>query len=280
MNRLFLLSLFVITSCTNFPLIDKFSNCSFPSNNPYPGGMINYTLEDNEIDQKKKLEIEDLKYEICGSSVNPVSLIIPIPLSYQKNHIKIIQSNELIASIKIENKMYRASRIVIENQNLVTPPEYMQERINKEYLKGVKLKNIYTPGEKTSKEMILPLEGIKSSEFGVRRFINGQPRNRHTGLDLAADEGVSIVVPLKGKVILADNFFYKGNVIYIDHGNGLITSYSHLSKKLVVEGQSVSKGERLGLVGSTGRVTGPHLHWEVYFLGIPINPEIFVKQGS
>ena len=85
---------------------------------------------------------------------------------------------------------------------------------------------------------------------------------------------------MKGKVILADNFFYKGNVIYIDHGNGLITSYSHLSKKLVAEGQSVSKGERLGLVGSTGRVTGPHLHWEVYFLGIPINPEIFVKQGS
>lgn len=242
--------------------------------------MINYTLEDNEIDQKKKLEIEDLNYEICGSNVNPVSLIIPIPLSYQKNQIKIIQSNELIASIKIENKMYRESRIVIENQNLVTPPKYMQERINKEYLKGVKLKNIYTPGEKTSKEMILPLEGIKSSEFGVRRFINGQPRNRHTGLDLAADEGVSIVVPLKGKVILADSFFYKGNVIYIDHGNGLITSYSHLSKKLVVEGQSVSKGERLGLVGSTGRVTGPHLHWEVYFLGIPINPEIFVKQGS
>ena len=79
-------------------------------------------------------------------------------------------------------------------------------------------------------------------------------------------------------MILADNFFYKGNVIYIDHGNGLITSYSHLSKKMVTLGQSVSKGQTLGLVGSTGRVTGPHLHWEVFFLGIPVNPEIFVKE--
>ena len=241
-----------------------------------------YNLKELEKKKKKnliKLEKEELKYEVCRNDESSINLLIPIPLSFQKDQIKIIQSKELIASVAIENKIYRESRIVIENQDLVTPPEFFKERIKKEYSKGINLKNILTLKKKTSKEMILPLKGLRSSEFGVRRFINGQPRNRHTGLDLAADEGVSIVVPLKGKVILADSFFYKGNVIYIDHGNGLITSYSHLSKKLVAEGQSVSKGERLGLVGSTGRVTGPHLHWEVYFLGIPINPEIG-RQGD
>ena len=280
MNRLSVFIIFILTSCSNLPLLDKPSHCSFPAHNPYPGGMINFTINNIEIDEQIKLEKEELKYEVCRNDDSSINLLIPIPLSFQKDQIKIIQSKELIASVAIENKIYRESRIVIENQDLVTPPEFFKERIKKEYSKGINLKNILTIKKKTSKEMILPLKGLRSSEFGVRRYINGQPRNRHTGMDIAADEGVSIIAPLEGKVILADNFFYKGNVIYIDHGNGLITSYSHLSKKFVREGQLVIKGEKLGLVGSTGRVTGPHLHWEVYFLGVPINPEIFVKQGS
>tara|TARA_B100000214_G_C23812932_1_gene555856 strand:- start:475 stop:855 length:381 start_codon:yes stop_codon:yes gene_type:complete len=121
-----------------------------------------------------------------------------------------------------------------------------------------------------------PLDGITSSEFGVKRYINNEPRNRHIGLDIANKEGTPITAPLSGKIILSDNFFYKGNVIYIDHGGGLVTSYSHLSYKEAKLNQRISKGDILGYVGSTGRVTGPHLHWEVYYLGIPVNPEIFL----
>ena len=96
-------------------------------------------------------------------------------------------------------------------------------------------------------------------------------------MDIAANEGEPIRAPLDGKVILIGNFFYKGNIIYLDHGNGLVSSYSHMSEEAVVMNQSLIAGEVLGYVGSTGRVTGPHLHWEVYFLGIPINPEIFIN---
>ena len=96
-------------------------------------------------------------------------------------------------------------------------------------------------------------------------------------MDIAANEGEPIRAPLGGKVILIGNFFYKGNVIYLDHGNGLVSSYSHMSEEAVVMNQSLTAGEVLGYVGSTGRVTGPHFHWEVYFLGIPINPEIFIN---
>ena len=125
--------------------------------------------------------------------------------------------------------------------------------------------------------MTLPVNGIISSEFGVRRFINGLPRNRHIGLDIAATEGTAVYSPSKGKVILTGDFFYKGNVIYLDHGNGLISSFSHLNSISVEQDQIIQAGEILGYVGSTGRVTGPHLHWEVSLMGVPINPEIFLK---
>ena len=96
-------------------------------------------------------------------------------------------------------------------------------------------------------------------------------------MDIAANEGEPISTPLDGKVILIGNFFYKGNVVYLDHGNGLVSSYSHMSKEAVVMNQSLIAGEVLGYGGSTRRVTGPHLQWDVYFLGIPINPEIFIN---
>ena len=278
MNKFFLFFIVLITSCTNLPLIEKASYCSFPAHKPYPGGMVNYRFMDSDIDLEKKLIAEGLKYEVCRDNSSSINLLIPIPLSFDKEQLKISLSDELISSIDIENRFYRESRITIKNQDLVKPPDSMQKRIKEEYIKGIALKNIFTDQNLKGREMVIPVTGIKSSEFGVRRYINGQPRNRHTGLDIAADEGVSVIAPLSGIVILADNFFYKGNVIYIDHGNGLITSYSHLSKKIVTLGQSVSKGQKLGFVGSTGRVTGPHLHWEVFFLGIPVNPEIFVKE--
>ena len=278
MNKFFLFFIVLITACTNLPLTEKVSYCSFPAHKPYPGGMVNYRFMDFDIDLDEELAAEGLKYEVCRENSSSVNLLIPIPLSFEKEYLKISLSNKLISSIDIENKFYRESRITINNQDMVKPPVSMQERIKEEYIKGIALKNVFTDQNLKLREMIMPVTGLKSSEFGVRRYINGQPRNRHTGLDIAANEGVSVIAPLSGIVILADNFFYKGNVIYIDHGNGLITSYSHLNKKIVTLGQSVSKGQTLGFVGSTGRVTGPHLHWEVFFLGIPVNPEIFIKE--
>ena len=122
MNRLSVFIIFILTSCSNLPLSDKPSHCSFPAHNPYPGGMINFTVNNIEIDEQIKLEKEELKYEICRNDDSSINLLIPIPLSFQKDQIKIIQSEEFIASVAIENKIYRESRIVIKNQDLVTPP--------------------------------------------------------------------------------------------------------------------------------------------------------------
>ena len=277
-NNSFLFLVFLISSCANLPTNEVSKNCLFPVNNNYPGGLINHTLENSYKDLENKLRVGDLKFFVCRSDDSSLNILAPIPLSYKENLIKLTFQDKLISSIDIEDKFYRESRIEIENRDLVSPPSSMQDRIREEYQQGVIAKNTYTQVGLTQATMSLPLIGITSSEFGVRRFINGQPRNRHIGLDIAADEGTPIKAPMKGKVILSGNFFYKGNVVYIDHGDGLVSSYSHLSKKAVNLNQKVSKGEVLGYVGSTGRVTGPHLHWEVFFLGIPINPEIFISK--
>ena len=275
--RFLICLIFLTTSCTNLSLSKSLSVCSFPQSFPYPGGMVNYSITFNELSLEQDLRVEGLKSIICSGKDNSKNLLIPIPLSFEGDQIEILLSNQLVSTIEIKQQDYRESRITIKNQNLVNPPASMQKRIRKEYAEGVSAKNTFNRKLGNSREMILPLEGIVSSEYGVKRFINGLPRNRHVGLDIASDEGQPVFAPLSGKVILVDNFFYKGNVVYIDHGNGLVSSYSHLSKSLVSLNQSISTGEELGLVGSTGRVTGPHLHWEVYFLGIPLNPEIFIK---
>ena len=277
-NNSFLFLVFLISSCANLPTNEVSKNCLFPVNNNYPGGLINHTLENSYQDLENKLRVGDLKFFVCRSDDSSLNILAPIPLSYKENLIKLTFQDKLISSIDIEDKFYRESRIEIQNRDLVSPPSSMQDRIREEYQQGVIAKNTYTQVGLTQATMSLPLIGITSSEFGVRRFINGQPRNRHIGLDIAADEGTPIKAPMKGRVILSGDFFYKGNVIYIDHGDGLVSSYSHLSNKVINLNQIVSKGEILGYVGSTGRVTGPHLHWEVFFLGIPINPEIFISK--
>ena len=275
-NKFATLFLVVITSCANLPSSNTSFNCLFPEDNSYAGGLINISFRSKEPDLKNKLKFEDLKFSICRPDDLNVVILAPVPLSYTKKEVKLTLSNQLIAEIDLKDKFYRESRIEIKNQDFVSPPSTMQERIRNEYLQGQIAKNTYTQRVLKEFNMDKPLDGITSSEFGVKRYINNEPRNRHIGLDIANKEGTPITAPLSGKIILSDNFFYKGNVIYIDHGGGLVTSYSHLSYKEAKLNQRISKGDILGYVGSTGRVTGPHLHWEVYYLGIPVNPEVFL----
>ena len=254
-------------------------NCSYPLHSPYPGGVLNVQIDGALFDANKEdITVGQSPYMVCRAGFKNVNLISPIPLSSKKNQLDVLLNNNVIKSIPLINKEYRESRIAITNNDMVSPPKKMLPRIKLEASIIKAAKNINSFSNYFVLPMKMPTKGIESSEFGVRRFINGTPRNRHTGLDIAAPEGTDVYAPLDGKVLLSEEFFYRGNIIYIDHGNGLITSYSHLSKKIVTIGQSVSKGQTLGLVGSTGRVTGPHLHWEVFFLGIPVNPEIFVKE--
>jgi murein DD-endopeptidase MepM/ murein hydrolase activator NlpD len=118
-----------------------------------------------------------------------------------------------------------------------------------------------------------PVAGPKPGEgFGSRRIINGQPRMPHTGVDFAADRGTPIVASNRGKVALLGDFFFAGRLVVLDHGLGLYTLYFHLDGVTVTEGQIVERGQTLGTVGTTGRSTGPHLHFAAQLGRARINP--------
>ena len=117
-----------------------------------------------------------------------------------------------------------------------------------------------------------PRTSAITSEFGSGRLFNGRMTSRHLGVDFRGAEGEPILAANRGVVALVDNFFLAGNVVYIDHGGGLVTAYFHLSKPLVSVGDTVARGQVIGLVGATGRVTGPHLHWAARYGAITVNP--------
>ena len=123
------------------------------------------------------------------------------------------------------------------------------------------------------------INSIITSGYGKQRFINEQRRNPHLALDLDGELGDPVVAPLKAKVILTGDFFYTGNTIFLEHGNGLYTTYAHLSEISVEVGETVQQGSIIGLIGATGRVTGPHLHWTVYYDDNAVNPTALIKDG-
>ena len=177
---------------------------------------------------------------------------------------------------EVADKSYRTQRLTIKNDRQVNPKPEDVRRIEQEQERSNAALSKFTEMSVPSLSLAAPVQGVRSDSFGSRRIFNGQPRNPHSGMDIAAPKGTPIHSPAAGKVLEVGNFFFNGNTVYIDHGYGLVTMYCHLDSIAVKAGDTVASGELIGKVGATGRVTGPHLHWGVALNRAMVDPELFL----
>ena len=177
----------------------------------------------------------------------------------------------------VEALIYRryTANWVAPDDRKVNPYASDMDRILAEKKRKQKARGIYTETS-VDIDFILPVVGINTGSYGRRRVFNGQPKRPHSGMDIAVDTGTPVLAPSAGRVIEKGDFFFSGNMIYIDHGQGLISMFAHLSEIDVAIGDQVKKGQAVGKVGATGRVTGPHLHWSLGLNGNWIDPALFL----
>ena len=178
--------------------------------------------------------------------------------------------------VKVSEYAYEEQRLTVKNQSYVTPDQAQLDRIGSERKILDAALNNFRDVPVDNMALIAPVDGRRSSSFGLRRFFNDQPRSPHKGMDIAAGKGTPIAAPLAGVVTTTGDFFFNGNTVIIDHGQGFVTMYCHLSEIGVEKGQIVSTGDTIGMVGATGRVTGPHLHFGTYLNGTAVDPAILI----
>ena len=206
-----------------------------------------------------------------------VGLPLDLPIQTQ---VLIVTEQQASGEIKFEvkDKKYREQRITVNNSRHVNPLPDDMTRITRE----LELQNTayrqFSANVPSNVLLDAPVKGPISSPFGLKRFFNGEPRAPHSGLDFAVPTGTPVVAPAAGKVILTGDYFFNGNTVFLDHGQGLITMYCHLSVINVNVGDALARGQVLGKVGATGRVTGAHLHWNVSLNDARVDPAIFIGQ--
>jgi murein DD-endopeptidase MepM/ murein hydrolase activator NlpD len=169
-------------------------------------------------------------------------------------------------------RQYEIQRVNGLPQNTVTPPKEDEARIARE------AENIYlarltnSVGTDFMAGFDWPAPGIESGTFGSQRIDNGVPMSPHFGVDMAAPVGTPIHAPAAGTVAISDDYYLDGGFTLIDHGQGVSTCYLHQSRRLVKPGDAVKRGQLIGLIGQTGRATGPHLHWELNWFEVKLDP--------
>ena len=178
---------------------------------------------------------------------------------------------------RVVAKAYPEQRLTIENQRMVDPLPADLERIRDERRRQLEKYDLFTNRELDIVPFAKPVEGVTSSPFGRRRILNGQPKSPHSGLDIAAVTGTPIRAPAPGRVVLTGDLFFNGKTVFLDHGQGLVTMYCHLNGIDVGEGDEVRRGQVIGQVGATGRVTGAHLHWSVSLNGNRVDPAMVME---
>lgn len=237
------------------------------------------------VDVRGRLAGEMLHFDRVGSEYHSTAglpvlregvLEFPLVLHFEDGSTEV-----MTGSVSISSGDYGADTLRV-NSSFSTPLTAEQrDRISGERARSAALTEIsHETPRLWSQPFQLPLNSRTTSSYGRTRVFNGEIRSRHMGVDLDGETGDEVSVANDGVVALVGDFFYSGNIIYVNHGAGVITAYSHLSRTAVAEGDRVLRGQVIGFVGQTGRVTGPHLHWAARYGSISIDARTLLELPS
>lgn len=253
---------------------------AFPESNPVPGGIVLLPLNNNQLAETARFKDKKLA-KIKKDDKNYLLVGLSLSTKPGKHFVKIknAQGNSEKIGFNVKSKIYKAQYLTIKNKRKVNPYAKDMDRILSEKKRKAKAKKNWIE-DSVNINFEIPVNGRISSIFGLRRFFNDQARRPHSGLDIAAPQGTPIKAVESGIVTEAGDFFFSGNMVYLDHGQGLISLYAHMHTINVKSGDKISKGQVIGTVGETGRVTGPHLHMAVIANQTTVDPLQFLPQLS
>ena len=269
------------TLILSLTLMWSLAGLALPTQSLVPGGIAIIPLDGNA--ENAQFKFQNKRLLITANKGRSV-VLVGLPLSLKPGEYFISghygDNSTLVKKFfTVANKQYTTQHITIKDKRKVTPNQQDLKRIRAEQKRKRKAASHWNDNP-PDVDFLTPVSGVMTGSYGRRRVFNGQPRRPHSGMDIAANKGVPVASPADGIVIESGDFFFSGNIVYIQHGRGLITLFAHLDRIDVKPGDKVKKGQVIGTVGATGRVTGPHLHWSVGLNGSWIDPALFLAQGQ
>jgi murein DD-endopeptidase MepM/ murein hydrolase activator NlpD len=254
---------------------------ALPQNAPHPGGVAVVPLGAEETPQEvAPVVMFGGKRTLVLRHDGEWFAVVGVPLDHEHGiaRLSVTKPGQPVTqhTFEVLPHTYAEQRLTVQNTAYVDPEPGQLQRIAAERERIDAALGAWRESPFAEVELLAPAAGKQSPTFGFRRFFNDQPRAPHKGMDIAAPRGSPIVAAADGAVGLAGDFFFNGNTVIIDHGQGLMTMYCHLDSVDVRQGDSLARGAVIGKVGATGRVTGAHLHFGVYLNATAVNPSLLL----
>lgn len=270
------LSAAVLAAMLLAPALTLAASPDLPVARPVPGGVATLSLGPSNL--PPTVRHAGVPVLVVGDPIEWTA-VLGLPLGARAGQDEVTVQREGAAparlSFTVAPMRYAEQRLSVAPKHVELTPENL---VRHERERAHQAEVIATFSEPLPATLRLrqPVPGPRSSSFGLRRVFNGQSRNPHSGMDIAAPTGTPVVAPAAGRVVDVGDYFFNGGTVWLDHGGGLLTMFCHLSATHVKVGDLVRTGDRIADVGATGRVTGPHLHWSVSLNRAMVDPALFL----